>query len=57
MSTEIVNREICHHVRDASTMIFVESAQAAPGGALFINTATGGELAHSMAVPQNLSVG
>ena len=29
-------------VRDAATMIFVESAQAAPGGPLFINTAAGG---------------
>jgi serine protease AprX len=29
-------------VRDASTMMFVESAQAAPGGPLFINTAAGG---------------
>jgi serine protease AprX len=29
-------------VRDASTMLFVESAQAAPGGPLFINTTSGG---------------
>ena len=29
-------------VRDASTMIFVESAQAAPDGPLFINTTAGG---------------
>jgi len=29
-------------VRDGTTMIFVESAQAAPGGPLFINTAAGG---------------
>ena len=30
-------------VTDATTSIFVESAQAAPGGALFINTTAGGE--------------
>jgi serine protease AprX len=29
--------------RDAMTMLFAESAQAAPGGALFINTAAGGK--------------
>jgi hypothetical protein len=30
-------------VRDLSTMIFIESAQAAPSGPLFINTAAGGK--------------
>ena len=29
-------------VKDASTMLFVESAQASPGGPLFIDTANGG---------------